>query len=90
MPIIEAVRMVRSRVRSTDGSDGPAGTLSTMMTSRCGWTRNAIAHSTSVEECTSMSGSTMIVHFGRMLLAIAAMITWRGSPAKRGCIEMTR
>ena len=31
----------------------------------------------------------MIVHFGRMLLDMAARITWRGSPAKRCCIEIT-
>ena len=36
-----------------------------------------------------MSGSTMMVHFGRMLLAMAARITCRASPAKRGCIEIT-
>src|SRR5208282_1055911 len=65
MPIAEDMRMVRSRVRSTDRSDGPAGTLSTTMTSRCGWTRNARAHSTSVEECTSISGSTTTVHLDR-------------------------
>ena len=57
---------------SIDGSDGPAGMSPTMMTSLCGCTRNAIAHSTSADECTSMSGSTMVTHFGRMLLDIAA------------------
>jgi hypothetical protein len=77
----DEIRMARSLLRSTDGSDGPAGVFSITITSRCGCTRNAMAHSTSVEECTSMSGSTMMVHFGRMLLAIAARITCRASPA---------
>jgi hypothetical protein len=59
------------------------------MTSRAGWTRKASAHSTSVEEWTSMSGSTITVHFGRILLDIALRITCRASPAKRGSIAIT-
>ena len=51
--------------------------------------RNAIAHSTSAELCTSMSGSTTIVHFGRMLLDISDIMSWRGSPLKRGSIDTT-
>ena len=36
-----------------------------------------------------MSGSTITVHFGRMLLDMALRMTCRGSPLKRGVIEIT-
>src|SRR4051812_14696233 len=89
-PMAEAVRIGRGRVGSSmEGSEGPAGMSPTMMTSFCGCTRNAIAHSTSAEECTSISGSTTVTHFGRMLLDIAERITCRASLAKRCVIEIT-
>ena len=74
----EAVRNGRGLGRIVDRGIGRArpGCCSTMITSCCGWVRNAIAHSTSAEVCTSISGSTMTIHFGRMLLDMA-----RGSPA---------
>ena len=60
-----------------------------MTASRAGWVRKAMAHSTSAELCTSMSGSTTTTILGRKLLAIAASMALRASPAKRGCIAMT-
>src|SRR5262244_3000483 len=76
MPMQEAVRNGRALVGSSiDGSDGPDGSCSTMIASCCGWVRKASAHSTSEELCTSISGSTTMVHFGRMLLAMAAKMT---------------
>src|SRR3954454_16777142 len=89
-PMAGAVSIGRGRVGSSiDGSEGPAGMSPTMMTSLCGCTRNAIAHSTSADECTSMSGSTTVTHFGRILLDIAERMTCRASPAKRCVIEIT-
>ena len=50
--------------RTLISSTLPAGIWSTRMTAGVGWVRNAIAQSTSDDECTSMSGSTTMVHFG--------------------------
>ena len=61
-----------------------------MTTSRAGWVRKAMAHSTSAELCTSMSGSTTTTILGRRLHAMAASTALRASPAKRGRIAMTR
>ena len=51
-----------------------------MITSRAGWVRKAMAHSTCSESCTSMSGSTTTTIFGRRLLPMAARIALRASP----------
>ena len=59
------------------------------MASRAGCMRKAKAHSTCSELCTSMSGSTTITVFGLRLLAMAASMALRASPAKRCFIAMT-
>jgi hypothetical protein len=46
IPIADPVRASSAIESSTDGSRGPDGTLSTMITSRFGCMRNANAHST--------------------------------------------
>src|SRR5581483_4363668 len=68
-PTADIARLASAAVSPTDGSSGPAGIFSTKNMSRAGWTRNDSAHSTSAESNTSMSGSTITTHFGRMLLA---------------------
>ena len=89
MPSAEPVRWLAAAIRRRSDRAAPPGSPSTMMTSRAGWERNAIAHSTSAESWTSMSGSTTITFLGRMLLHIAVRIALRASPANRGFIAIT-
>ena len=64
MPIADSTRLFSGIDPSMDGSRVPPGRSSMMMTSRAGWLRNAIAHSTWSGLRTSISGSTTTTILG--------------------------